>query len=52
MPNKVHSRKRNKAGEIQWDIVCEPAILEKLKREERFIGYDCAQALRPEWWTN
>jgi hypothetical protein len=36
MSNKNHSRKRNKAGDTQWDIVCEPAILEKLKTQERF----------------
>jgi hypothetical protein len=37
MSNKSHSRKRNKAADyIQWDIVCEPAILEKLKTQERF----------------
>ncbi len=36
MSNKVHPRKRNKAGDTRWDIVCEPAILEKLKTQERF----------------
>jgi hypothetical protein len=30
------ARKAPKAADIQWDIVCEPAILEKLKTEERF----------------
>lgn len=36
MPNNFHPLRGNKAREIQWDIVCEPAILEKLKTEARF----------------
>lgn len=46
MPNNVHSLKGNKARETHWDIVCEPAILEKLKTEERFWqGHSTARSV-------
>jgi hypothetical protein len=36
MSNKTYSRKRNKQRDTQWDILCGPAILEKLKAQDRF----------------